>query len=228
MAVGIKILLNDRLYHRDPQETNLGQKIIQHSILLIDEIGFEAFNFKKLATRMQSTEASVYRYFENKHMLLLYLVSWYWEWVTYLFEVNTMNVEDPQRKLKIIIKTLVSASRENPAIEYVNESVLHRLIISEGSKAYHIKNVDEENKEGLFLNYKKLCEKVADVILEINPQFPYPYTMASNLFEMANNHIYFALHLPRLTDVQVTGEDFGEVEEMLEYFAFNLICGNQG
>ncbi|MEM8909339.1 MAG: TetR family transcriptional regulator, partial [Bacteroidota bacterium] len=69
MAVGIKISLNERLYLRDPQETALGQKIIKHSILLIDEIGFEAFNFKKLAQQMDSTEASVYRYFENKHHL---------------------------------------------------------------------------------------------------------------------------------------------------------------
>ncbi len=223
MAIGIKIALNEGLYQRDPQETSLGKKIIKHSILLIDEIGFEAFNFKKLATRMQSTEASVYRYFENKHMLLLYLVSWYWEWVSYLIDINTMNIEDPKRRLKIIIRTLVSASKENPAIEYVNESILHQIVIAEGSKAYHTKAIDEENKEGFFLNYKKLSEKIADVISELNPKFPYPHTLASNLFEMANNHIYFAQHLPRLTDVHVKKDDFEEVEAMLRYFAFKLL-----
>ena len=153
MAVGIKISLNKGLFLRDPQETSLGKKIIKHSILLIDEIGFEAFTFKKLAEKMSSAEASVYRYFENKHLLLLYLVSWYWEWVSFLIDMNTMNVEDPKRRLKIIIATLVSASKENPSIDYVNESVLHRVIIAEGSKAYHIKKVDEENKEGFFLKY---------------------------------------------------------------------------
>lgn len=223
MAVSIKITLNKGLYQRDPQETNLGKKIIKYSILLIDEIGFEAFNFKKLAMRMQSTEASVYRYFENKRMLLLYLVSWYWEWVSFLIDMNTRNIEDPKRRLTIIIKTLVCASKENPAIEYVNESVLHRIIISEGSKAYHIKSVDKENKEGFFLNYKKLAEKVASVIRELNPAFPYPHTLASNLFEMANNHIYFAQHLPRLTDVHVKEDNFEEVEEMLNFFAFKLL-----
>lgn len=225
MAVGIKISLSDRLYLRDPQETSLGKKIIYHSILLIDEIGFEAFNFKKLAQRMESTEASVYRYFLNKHMLLLYLVSWFWEWVSYLIDVNTMNIEDPVRRLRIIIETLVSASRENPSINYVNESVLHRIVISEGSKTYHVKEIDEENQEGLFLNYKTLSEKIANVITEVNPQFPYPHALASNLFEMANNHIYFAQHLPRLTDVKVEGDSFEEVEEMLKFFAFTLLCG---
>lgn len=228
MAVGIKITLNERLFQRDPQETALGQKIIKHSIVLIDEIGFEAFNFKKLAAHMESTEASVYRYFENKHMLLIYLVSWYWEWVSYLIDVNTMNIEDPKRRLHIIIETLLSASKENPTIGYVNESILHRIIISEGSKAYHTKEIDKENKEGFFINYKELSEKVSAVISELNPTFPYPHALASNLFEMANNHIYFAQHLPRLTDVRVEGDNYDSVEEMLKYFAFTLLgCRNK-
>ncbi len=223
MAIGIKISLNDKLYLRDPQETTLGKNIIKESIILIDEIGFEAFNFKKLAKAMKSTEASVYRYFENKHFLLIYLVSWYWEWVSYLIDIHVMNIEDPKRRLKIIIKTLVYASKDNPSIHYVNESILHRLIIAEGTKAYHTKEVDKENTEGFFLNYKKLSGKVADVISEINPKFPYPHTLASNLFEMANNHIYFAQHLPKLTDVSVKDDNFEEVEKMLEYFAFTLL-----
>ena len=223
MSIGIKISLNDKLYLRDPQETTLGKKIIQQSILLIDEIGFEAFNFKKLAVAMSSTEASVYRYFENKHYLLIYLVSWYWEWVSYLIDIHVMNIDDPKRRLKIIIETLVYASKDNPSIEYVNESVLHRLIIAEGTKAYHTKEVDKENTDGFFINYKKLSDKVATVISEVNPKFPYPHTLASSLFEMANNHIYFAQHLPRLTDVKVKGDNFEEVEQMLEYFAFTLL-----
>jgi len=223
MAIGIKISLNEKLYLRDPQETALGKKIIKESILLIDEIGFEAFNFKKLAKAMSSTEASVYRYFENKHFLLIYLVSWYWEWVSYLIDINVMNISDAKRRLKIIIENLVYASKDNPSIDYVNESVLHRLIIAEGTKAYHTKSVDKENTDGFFINYKKLCAKVAGVISEIKPDFPYPHTLASNPFEMANNHIYFAQHLPKLTDVVVKNDDFGEVEQMLEYFAFSLL-----
>ncbi len=223
MAVGIQITLNNKLYIRDPQETNLGKRIIKESILLIDEIGFESFTFKKLSRRMESTEASVYRYFENKHMLLLYLVCWYWEWVSYLIDVNIRNVLDAREQLRIIIHTLIFASKENPSIEYVNESILHNIIISEGSKAYHIKSVDVENREGFFKDYKDLTAKVAEVIRRCNPDFPYPRTLASNLFEMANNHIYFAQHLPRLTDVRVDGDDFTEVEDMLMYFTTKIL-----
>lgn len=228
MPVGIKISLNDKLYLRDPQETSLGQKIIRHSIILIDEIGFEDFNFKKLSQQMSSTEASVYRYFENKHLLLIYLVSWYWEWVSYLIDINTMNIDDPERKLEKIIETFVFASKDNPSIDYVNESILHRLIISEGTKAYHTKQIDQENRDGFFANYKKLSQKVANVILEIDPNFSYPHALASTLFEMANNHIYFALHLTALTDVSVKNDNYDEVRNMLEYFAFSLLkCQNK-
>lgn len=223
MPVGIKISLNDGLYVKDPQDSNLGRNIIKHSIVLIEKIGFEAFTFKKLAFEIGSTEASIYRYFENKHLLLIYLVSWYWEWVGFLISIGTMNIEDPKRKLQVIIKTFVSASIENPSIEYVNESLLHSVVIAEGSKTYHTKEVDAENSKGFFLNYKKMIATVAEVVLEINPKHPYPIAFASNLFEMANNHIYFAAHLPRLTDIQDSDDKYEKVEEMLQYFAQKVL-----
>ena len=194
MSIGIKITLNEGLYLKEPQDSKLGRNIIKHSILLIDKLGFESFTFKKLAIEIGSTEASIYRYFENKHLLLIYLVSWYWEWVGYLISIGTMNVKNPQKKLDVIIKTFVSASLENPSIEYVNESVLHNVVITEGSKTYHTKEVDNENSKGFFLNYKKLVNMVVDVVKEINPRYPYPMAFASNLFEMANNQIFFASH----------------------------------
>ena len=60
---------------------------------------------------------------------------------------NTKNIDDPKQRLKIIIRTICFASKENPSIQYVNESVLHRIIIAEGAKTYHTKAVDDENKE---------------------------------------------------------------------------------
>lgn len=223
MSIGVKITLNEGLFLKEPQDSKLGRKIIKHSILLIDELGFEAFTFKKLAQEINSTEASIYRYFENKHLLLIFLVSWYWEWVGYLMNIGTMNIEDPHKKLDIFIKTIVSASLENPSIDYVNESILHNVVIDEGTKAYHTKNVDSENSKGFFINYKKLVAKVADVILEINPKFPYPMALATNLFEMANNHIYFASHLPELTDIKDSNTKYEEVEKMLAFFAKQLL-----
>ncbi len=223
MSIEIKITLNDGLYLREPQDSILGRKIIQNSILLIDDFGFESFNFKKLAEKINSTEASIYRYFENKHLLLLYMVNWYWEWVNYLISINTLNVNDPRKKLKIIIRSFVFASKDNPSVDYVNESKLHNIVIYEGGKAYHTKNVDNHNSKGFFSSYKKLANSVSQVISQINPEFKYPFALATNLFEMSNNHIYFAKHLPRLTDISFKENDFREVDKMLNYFADKLL-----
>lgn len=223
MAVSINISLNPGLYLKDPQQSALGKKIIKHGILLIDEIGFEQFNFKKLAEIMGSTEASIYRYFENKHLLLIYIVSWYWEWLSYLIQIKTLNLEDSRKKLEIIIHIFVTASEDNPTIDYVNESALHRVVIAESNKAYHTKGVDEDNDKGFFMNYKEMVSSVAEVILEIKPEFPYPYALASNLFEMTNNHIYFADHLPRLTDIEKKSGQLEELEKMLLYFVNKLL-----
>lgn len=225
MSVSIKILLNDGLYLRDPQDSELGRNIIKHSILLINDLGFERFTFKKLAAKIGSTEASIYRYFENKHLLLTYLVSWYWEWIDYLIKTTSLNVVEPQAKLRIIIKAIVSASVENPSITFVNESKLHDLIIAEGAKVYHTKEVDQENSKGFFKNYKSLIATISEVVIEINPEFKYPHAFASNLFEMSNNHIYFAKHLPRLTDINDEAHILEEVETMLNYFADKLLKG---
>ena len=223
MGLAIRFELNEKLYLRDPQETELGRKIIQHSILLIDELGLESFNFKKLAQRINSTEASIYRYFDNKHTLLIYLTCWYWEWVHYLIEINLMNISDPCDKLKITIENIVNASFENHAIDYVNENILHSIVIKESTKAYHTAKVDTENKDGLFLSYKALVKTVSKIILEINPKFPYPKSLASNLFEMANNQIFFAQHLPRLTDLKNKDTIYEDLQKMMEYFAFQAL-----
>jgi hypothetical protein len=225
MSIEIKMSLNDGLYLREPQDSKLGRNIIQNSILLIDEFGFESFTFKKLAEKIGSTEASIYRYFENKHLLLLFLMNWYWEWVNYLIYFNTMNVEDSRKKLKIIIHSFVSASKDNPSVDYVNESKLHNIVIAEGGKAYHTKDVDDENSKGFFSSYKNLARTVSKVITQINPDFKYPFALATNLFEMSNNHIYFAKHLPKLTDISVKENDVNEVENMLNYFADKLLAG---
>ncbi len=219
----IKFDLNKHLYNRDPQETELGRKIIGSSIILIDEIGFESFTFKKLAKLIGSTEKSIYRYFENKHFLLLFLTTWYWEWVKYLININVKNITDPKKKLEIAITNLVNATSENPMNKYINENILHQVVIKEGGKAYHINGIDDENKVGLFYAYKSLVKLVSDIIEEVNPDFPYSCSLSSNIFEMANNQIYFAEHLPLLSSLKKGKKLNDKLIEMLLHFSDKLL-----
>ncbi len=223
MAIGIKFNLNENLYIRDPQDTGLGRDIIRHSIVLIDKIGFEDFTFRKLATAINSTEASIYRYFKNKHMLLVYLVTWYWEWVGYLIDIKMININTPDQKLRIAITNIVGASSDSLDNDYIDQTLLHRIVITEGVKVFHSKSVDEENRTGYFNEYKQIVEKISGIILEVNPAFPYPRALASNIFEIANNQIFFAQHLPRLTDIHQQKDIFEEITKMLEFFVFRVL-----
>lgn len=220
----VNLKINDNLFLKNPQQTELGRKIIEHSVLLIDELGLEQFTFKKLADAIQSAEASIYRYFENKHQLFVYLLNWYWEWMMVRIDLNTMNLTDPIQKMKIIIGVIVDTANRSTGIEFVDEEILHRIVVTEGTKGYHHKLVDEDNEEGFFLSYKRLCNKIAGVIQELEPDFSYPIALASTLIETANNHLYFARHLPRLTDLRSKGAQLSaDVTQMLIFFTFRLI-----
>mgnify|MGYP002683293256 FL=1 len=107
MVVDVKIKLNEKLYLRDPQTTSLGEQILQRGLEMISKIGYEEFTFKKLAKEIPTTEASIYRYFENKHKLLFYLVDWYWAFLEFqiMFQIN--NIVKPEEKIKKIIDLLV-------------------------------------------------------------------------------------------------------------------------
>lgn len=154
MKVQLQIKMNEALFLRNPESSELGKNILKHSIQLIYKTGFESFTFKKLAEDIGTTEAGIYRYFENKHKLLLYLTAWYWGWLEFQISFQTNNINDPADKLKRVIKLLATAVEDDEQINYINEGLLHQIIIAEGSKAYLTKQVEEDNKQ-LFLNPTK-------------------------------------------------------------------------
>ena len=202
----ISIEVNDKIYIKDPESSDLGKRILAGSINMIEDMGFEQFTFRKLAQQIDSTEASVYRYFENKHKLLLYLTSWYWGWMEYKLVFTTINVDCPQDRLKKAITLLTQEVKEDNTFTHIDEVKLNRIVISESSKAYMTKEVDQENKKGVFAGFKSLVQRVSEIILEINPNFKYPHMLVSTVIEGAHHQRFFAEHLPRLTDV-VEGED---------------------
>ncbi|MFC6997446.1 TetR/AcrR family transcriptional regulator [Rufibacter roseus] len=226
MSAGIRIELNHKLYLRDPDQTDLGRAILKESIRLIDELGFEQFTFKKLAQCIHSTEASVYRYFENKHKLLLYLVSWYWNWLDYRICYHTHNVADAAERLRIFIRILAQYQIKEQLSSYLDIESLSRIVVVEASKAYLTKEVDNDNNNGLFQDYKSLCHKIAMVVLELNPSYPYPHALVSTLFEAARKQWFFSQHLPSLTEVKGTqqGQESNLVQ-FLTHLAFDAIKG---
>jgi hypothetical protein len=214
--------MNEKLFLRNPEKTELGRKILLHSIQLIYKSGFESFTFKKLAEEIGSTEAGVYRYFENKHRLLIYIAAWYWTWLQYRVVVSTGNIEDPVVKLKKVINLLATVVEDDVRTSYVNENVLHQIIIAEGTKAYLTKHVSEDNKDQLFKPYKDLCAKIGDIILECNPEYQYPKSLSSTIIEMAHFQNFFMNNLPSLTDFGIT-KDESAIVSFLEDLVFSAL-----
>jgi AcrR family transcriptional regulator len=196
----IQIQVNKELYLKDPDSSELGRKIISKSIEMIDEMGFEDFTFKKLGLQIHSPESSIYRYFESKHALLIYLTSWYWTWTEYRLVFATSNVSSPRERLKISIDILTMPVKVDQAVSHVNEILLSEIIFSESLKAYHTKNVDKENNKGYFEAYKSVVQRVSEIILEVDPNFEFPHMLISTVIEGAHHQKYFSDHLPSLTD----------------------------
>ncbi|GAB4234993.1 MAG: TetR/AcrR family transcriptional regulator [Ekhidna sp.] len=208
MIAQLQLQLNTTLYLRDPQSSDLGQRIVSESIHLIDEIGFESFTFKKLSARINSTEASIYRYFENKHRLLVYLIAWYWSYLEYKISYETHNITDPEEKLRIALRFITHQLKDDDQFRGISESVLQRVVITEADKTYLTKNVDSDNKEGLFRGYKALCVTIASYISAMNPDFEFPHSLSSTCLEAAHHQIFFAQHLPTLTDIKAEDDIF--------------------
>ncbi len=222
MELQLQIKMNNKLFLRNPEQSELGKKIILHSIQLINKNGFESFTFKKLAEDIGTTEAGIYRYFENKHRLLIYIAAWYWSWLEYRVTVNTNNIKDPVVKLKRVIKLLATVVEDDVRTSYVNENILHQIIIAEGTKAYLTKHVSEDNKDQLFKPYKDLCAKIGIIILECNPKYKYPKSLSSTIIEMAHFQNFFMNNLPSLTDFGKTKNE-SAIVSFLEDLVFSAL-----
>lgn len=205
----IDIKVNDKLYLKDPTSSELGKRIVADSINLIDEIGLESFTFKKLAKQLDTTESSIYRYFENKNKLLIYLTSWYWGWMEYQLVFATANLTSPENELQASLKVIAEDIEPGSNYHFIKLDVLDRILISESSKAYLTKEVDDANKIGSYAAYKRVVSRVSDIVLRINPNFKYPHTLISTIVEGIHHQKYFADHLSSLTDIRENSSDLG-------------------
>jgi AcrR family transcriptional regulator len=196
----IKIQLNEKLYVKDPETSTLGKKIIKNSIVLINEIGFEEFTFKKLGEKISSNESSIYRYFESKHKLLLYLSSWYWGWIEYKLAFATTNINNPMERLKRGIAVVTQKIEDDASTLHVNESILNKIIIQEFTKTLLTKEVDEENKEGFFLVYKRVINRIIEMIHDVDPNYGYAKSLASSVVEGALHQHFLKDHLKTITN----------------------------
>lgn len=223
MSAVVTIKVNNSLFLRDPEETELGRKIVGDGIKLMSEIGYENFTFKKLAEKIDSTEASVYRYFESKNKFLNYIKSWYWGWVEYLINHKTSNMNDPKKKLKVVIDVIVDASVDDPSTAHIDEAALHRIIVSESAKAYITTQMKADSREGVYRSIEEFANNVSKIIKEVNPHYRYPKSLLATIVVTAHRFMFYLEHGIKATELQSKRKGEPELVAYLEHLAFGLL-----
>ncbi|RMG42137.1 MAG: TetR/AcrR family transcriptional regulator [Candidatus Dadabacteria bacterium] len=223
MTAVVRIDVEPKLYLRDPGDTELGRSIVSNSIVLIDKLGFEEFTFKKLADYINSTEASVYRYFKSKHHLLEYLVAWYWSWLEYLIKFKTTNIKDPRKKLKILIKILMESTKDDPATDFVDEAILHKIVINYSMRAYSAKGGGRKQSESPVKSYSSLSECASSIFKELNPRYRYCKSLFITLVTATHRLIFFSENFSKITDFTVKRRSKNEMAVFLETLVLSAL-----
>lgn len=211
----IEIKVSETLYKKDPKTSRLGKSIIFHSVVLIEEIGIDAFTFKKLSDKISTTEASVYRYFENKYMLLMYLISWYLKFLEHKLVFTISNFETNEDKLRFALKIIIR--NEDLNLPEINVVSLQKILIFESNKAMLLRQLGDSEKN--FEAYNKLCNRIASIIKDINPKYKYPDSFASLLIE----GIYHQKLLKHRNEELCNTENYIDIEDFFYNLAIKTI-----
>ena len=211
----LKISVNQKTYLKDPESSDLGKRIVQHGIILISEMGFEKFTFRKLGMRIGSNESSVYRYFENKHKFLIYLTSWYWGWKEYQLVLTTNSIQEPSLKLESALRVLTDPVVADSSFSHIDEVTLYEIVINEYSKSFLTKEVDQENKEGYFEIYKRMVRRLGDMVRQVAPAYPYAESLASTVLEGSLHQYFLMEHFPSLTNCRDSQSLYGYFRDLV-------------
>jgi AcrR family transcriptional regulator len=186
---------------KDVGSTELGRTILAEGLVLMNELGLEAFTFRKLADRIGCTEVSLYKYFPNKQRLLQYYFQLYWLWLRQLCGRHAERARDPREALEHIVEAVCGVWPKDAPPLQLPPPALRTLVIEEGMKSYLHKNVDADNARRLFMPYKELSAFVAERITACRTDVPWPRSFATTIIEMAHSLPFAMEHLPSLTEL---------------------------
>jgi hypothetical protein len=122
----------------------------------------------------------------------------------------TNNISDPFKKLKKAITVVTEKIEDDQTTDHINEAILNKIIIAEFTKTLHTKEVDAENKEGFFLIYKRVINRIVEMIKDVNPNYPFAKSLVSTIVEGALHQHFLQDHLKTITDCndEISPTDF--------------------
>lgn len=196
----LRMDVNSGLYKKDPLSSKVGRKILNATPELVLQLGIDQFTFKKLAVEINITEGAVYRYFENKHRLLLYLLSWYWKWLEHCLVLELTNMTDNDAKLNKCLTRVIEGPPFKES-DFFNLHTLRDVIIEESVKAYFGKEVYKQEKKPFYSGFLDFVTRFAETVKENNPGYPHPKILSVMIIESIIQQQYYERHLPELTDL---------------------------
>ena len=220
MVAALTVEVPSHLFIRDPLDTPLGKRVVTGAIQLIDEGGFETFTFKKLASEVKTTEASVYRYFANKHQLLSYLVHWYWGWLALRYRLQTTGHYEAVRRLRIALSVLCEGNQRDDSIAHVNEATLHRIVLTHAAKA-RVKTT-EKNLPSPLHGMQTFADILLGLIKEISPTYKNPRALSLAVIGAARQLLRVVETENEMLEPRFS-KDTTEVVNFLEQFVLGMI-----
>jgi hypothetical protein len=118
----------------------------------------------------------------------------------YRLVFTTNNLTDPLEKLKKAIAIVTEKVEDDSNTSHINESILNKIIVAEFTKTLHTKEVDRENKEGFFLIYKRVINRIVTMVHEVNPDYNFAKSLVSTIVEGALHQHFLQNHLKTITD----------------------------
>ncbi len=200
LTLPLKITVDEHLFIKDPADTAVGGKLLHCALELIGEDGFENFTFRRLANEAGTTEATVYRYFENKQMLFSYLVAWYWNSLHLQVLIRTRSIRNAEKKIDEIIRLLIQPVAIPGDLYSGREQKLFRIVVHESPRIFAFKtdSTAEVGKARLHA-YQRFINVFAAAIQEFRPAYPYPNMLAVAAAESAHLQLLIAEATPELT-----------------------------
>jgi len=219
MNLHFQVHIPSRMAQHDPSHSRTGLKILNTAIQLIADEGYEAFHLSRLAEKAGTVESTVYRYFENKHKLLLYISGWYWAYLDFSIDYETREMKDPRQILSKAIEMMAGISLPKNSSLIGDPLIIHRIITMEFSKIYITQMAHDDNKEGYFVYFKTFVNKIGNLLADIMPGYKFPRSLAFLLVLGIYQQIHVAEKLPALSDY-----DHSEpLDEYISHFIKDLI-----
>ncbi len=191
--------LNGLVFLKDPDSSETGREIVFHGAEMMALSGVESFTFSKLAAKAGITEATVYRYFSNKHQLLLYLLNRYWNALEYKAMQETVHINNPLERLhrlaELLTGPVIQAGQGNFARH------LYAIAMSESVKVHLGTETGLDWQKGMLNGYARITGLVAETLRTAYPEYPYPQAWAATFVDSAMQQQFLMRHLPELTEV---------------------------